>query len=116
MKKQATLPDKVRFRKLSELGCIACWKTFGAFVQGEIAHVTHAGRRAGHDATFSLCPVHHRGLLPDGLTQQQCDATFGPSFAKNKHAFEEAFGTEDELLEETNRLLNAPLIPQEPLK
>lgn len=105
MSKNHTQADLERFHRLSEMGCIACRKTFGAFVQGEIAHVTHSGRRVSHQATISLCPLHHRGLLPDGMSQEQADSTYGPSFAKNKRAFEETYGTEDELLAETDRML-----------
>jgi hypothetical protein len=97
--------DLERFRRLGELGCIACRKTFGAFVQSEVCHVTHAGRRVSHQDTFPLCPYHHRGLLPDGVNGDQAAATLGPSFAKSKREFEETFGTEDDLVKEANRMM-----------
>lgn len=39
------------------------------------------------------------------LSQKAMRELYGPSFAKSKAEFEEAFGTEQKLLEETNKWL-----------
>lgn len=97
-----TKSDKERFRQLAEMGCIVCRQNHGSFVQSEVAHVTHSGRRVGHKATIPLCPWHHRGVAPEGLTQPDMKTIYGPSFAKGKAEFEAAFGSEDSLLVATN--------------
>lgn len=97
--------DTERFRRLNEMGCIVCRQTFGAFVQSEVAHCTSRGRRIGHQATIPLCPWHHRGVPMGSLSQKAMRELYGPSFAKSKAEFEEAFGTEQKLLEETNKWL-----------
>lgn len=96
--------DKERFRKLSEMGCIVCRDMFGAFVQGEVAHLTAGGRRTGHQRTIPLCPWHHRAV-PGDMPPETMRVIYGPSFAEDKGAFERTYGTEKELLEKVDRWL-----------
>lgn len=102
-----TPADKTRFAKLNAMGCCACRISHGAFVQGEVAHVTVAGRRQGHQATISLCPWHHRAVCMGDLTTTAMERLYGPSFARSKKDFTEAFGSEAELLKHTNDWIGA---------
>ena len=72
----------------------------------EAHHLTSGGRRLGHDYTIPLGSFHHRGLLPVGMkTTHEAVERFGPSLETSKRDFIEKFGTEFELLAETNKLL-----------
>jgi hypothetical protein len=82
--------DKERFDKLKQLGCVACSK-FGRYSDPVIHHIRkHTGLslRPSHDDTIPLCPQHHN------MGNQ--------SIHLNKKSFEHMFGTEIELLKETN--------------
>jgi hypothetical protein len=82
--------DKERFSKLREIGCVACSK-LGKFSEPVIHHIrkhTGIGLRPPHDKTIPLCPEHHN--------------MGNESIHLNKAKFEELFGTELHLLDETN--------------
>lgn len=82
--------ERERFQRLSEMDCIACGR-WGV----EIHHLTDCGRRKGHMFTIPLCPEHHRlGKVSVHL---------------GKKTFERTFGTQQELLEKTNLLLDMPI-------
>jgi hypothetical protein len=83
--------EKERFNKLREIGCIACSK-LGKFSEPVIHHIrkhTGIGLRPPHDKTIPLCPLHHN--------------MGNESIHLGKSKFIDLFGTEDELLEETNQ-------------
>jgi hypothetical protein len=103
--KAHTAANVERFRRLGEMGCIVCRLSHGAFVQSEVAHLTDAGRRTGHERTIPLCPWHHRAVPSGDIPPAQMLIIYGPSFAKSKKDFVAAFGTEESLLEATNRWL-----------
>ena len=67
--------DKDRFDKLRQIGCIACLKK-GRITEPVIHH------------TIPLCPQHHN--------------MGNASVHLNKKLFEHLYGTEQELLKETN--------------
>jgi len=82
--------DKERFSKLRQIGCVACSK-LGKFSEPVIHHIrkhTGIGLRPPHDKTIPLCPEHHN--------------IGNESIHLNKTKFEELFGTEIHLLDETN--------------
>ncbi len=79
---------------------MACRKNGRFGVACDIHHLTSGGRRMGHAYTIGLCPWHHRGV-----PSPADDFGSGPSLAYSKRAFNEAYGTEITLLEETNKLL-----------
>ena len=91
--------------KVSRMGCVVCRLSFGSYVDGEVQHLTAGGRRLGHHATINLCPWHHRGATTNGMSQDYMKQIYGPSFAKSRKEFEAAFGSEEQLLEQTNRWL-----------
>jgi len=78
--------DRERFDKLKQIGCIACGST--NVVVHHIRKHTGLSLRPSHDDTIPLCPIHHN------MGNQ--------SIHLNKKAFEHLFGTELELLKETN--------------
>ncbi len=87
MKKQ----DKERFDKLKQIGCIACLKK-GLFSEPVIHHIrknTGLSIRPPHTKTIPLCPQHHN--------------MGNESVHLNKKKFYALFGSEHDLLEETNQ-------------
>jgi hypothetical protein len=103
--KAHTHADTERFSRLGEMGCQACRKNTGAFVQGEVCHETSSGRRTGHMRTFSLCPWHHRGSITPGMGDAEMRQLYGPSFAKGKRDFVETYGSESDLVKEADAWL-----------
>jgi hypothetical protein len=94
-----TKSDQRRFDKLHKLGCICCLKAGSGYRAPDIHHVLSGGRRIGNKATLPLCPEHHR--IPSNGT------VVGPSLADGSKPFHAAFGTDDELLAEVNKLIGA---------
>lgn len=98
-----------RFRLLQRMGCIACRKDGRHNPQVEIHHLTEGGRRLGHDFTVGLCSWHHRGVLecrPVYVTTSEIHRDI-PSLAISRRDFEAKYGTQRELLDEVNKLLEA---------
>ena len=93
----ATKADIRRWQSFQDIGCICCRK-YGFYSIPEVHHLVSGNRRRGHADTIPLCPYHHRGIEPP-------PAEVGPSFAAGSKPFRARFGSDDELLEETNRLL-----------
>jgi len=90
---------KERFEALSRIGCIVCRLYLGCNTEGHIHHLTGLkfralGKKASDDHTINLCPTHHLG------TSKQF-----PSVHKNPKLFLEEYGSQESLLEETNKLL-----------
>lgn len=83
--------------RFQEIGCVACRK-MGYFSLADVHHLLSGGRRRGHDFTIPLCPWHHRGIEPPPVD-------VGPSLANGSKPFRAAFGSDDELLAEVNRLI-----------
>lgn len=100
-----TKAQKRRFLRLQDVGCICCLKEGFTGVPVDVHHLVDKGYRkhsGGHDATLPLCPWHHRGEPPSGLTVSEALFVAGPSLALNKKLFVQTYGTERELLEEVN--------------
>ena len=103
-----TKAQQARFDALREIGCICCWNYVGAYRTPEIHHIVDGGYRkhsGGHDATLPLCSHHHQGVPPDGYTVEWANASLGPSLALNKREFIRVFGTERQLLETVNAMI-----------
>lgn len=101
-----TNADRKRFWQLHHLGCVACRKHVAAYRAPDVHHILSGGRRISHQATVPLCPWHHRGVVPDEFQdQRQAERILGPSMAISPAGFKGTFGTQEELLAETNRLI-----------
>ena len=112
-KKSPTKSESERMDKLSRSGCVVCRQQFGAYVDGEIHHLTSGGRRLGHDYTVCLCPWHHRGVGVGNYTPDEMRRIYGPSIAHGRGPFELAFGLEEYLLEATDRWLGTLKQPRD---
>jgi len=89
---------------ISKIGCLAC-KKVDRFRRAEVHHVVVGNRRLGHMYTIPVCDWHHRGVMPDGLSQADCREALGPSFARDKEQFTQRYGDEMKLLDQTSRLV-----------
>lgn len=82
-----TKAEKQHLSMVAELGCIIC------SMPAEIHHI-RAGMglamRNSHFNVIPLCPTHHR------------NGGYGIAFHAGKKAFEAKYGTEEELLKQTN--------------
>ena len=89
-KKEAEHMDKV-----SQLGCIVCRNTNGSITPAEIHHIEGKTKANSHFKVLPLCFEHHR-----------IGNRFRPiSRHPYKARFVKAYGTEQELLEQVNKLL-----------
>lgn len=111
-----TAEHRLRFALMQELGCVVCSVYFGKpGTPGQVHHLVDGGRRLGHDSTIMLHPWYHQGQPPRvrhagrlvQLTADQATTRYGPSLALDKPAFERRFGTELELLEMQDALIEA---------
>lgn len=83
--------ERLHLQKLTDLGCIICK------MPAEIHHLRNGmgmGQRNNHFNTLPLCPTHHR------------TGGFGIALHAGQKTWEKNFGTERELLEKTQCLLN----------
>lgn len=94
-----------RVRLLVDLGCIVTRLYFDSYAAPDIHHLTSGGRRIGDEHTIPLSPWYHRGVPIDGMSQAETERIYGPSLAKNRKAFEARFGTQEWLLEQTERAI-----------
>lgn len=98
-----TKHDLVRFRKLQDFGCIAC-RLEGHFHEPcDIHHI----KQGSHQDTIGLCPWHHRGDTIEGCSATLMRTLRGPSLRGHKRAFILAYGTEAQLLAQTNKAIEA---------
>lgn len=99
-----TKADLARFRKLQQIGCIAC-RSRGVYSQGDVHHLLSGGRRRGHQFTIPACAWHHRGQPPDDLTVAEANRYYGPSLARAPKSFRAEFGDDETLLATVNKLI-----------
>lgn len=79
-----------------QLGCVVCHLQGFPGTPAEVHHLLRGGRRIGHLHTIPLCsPGHHRN--GDGVKKI--------SRHPFKARFEQAYGTEEELLAKTRELV-----------
>lgn len=107
MKSKLGKPSKStleRWDKLQTIGCIACVLEGRVGTPGDVHHVLHAGKRVSHDNSIVLCPWHHRAV-PVGVSAKETEEILGPSLARSKREFIKRYGTERELLELVNKLI-----------
>jgi len=89
-----TRVEKQHFRKVAELGCSLCRHQGNEGTPAELHHIRRAGKRS--DASvIPLCPYHHRGSNTSihGMGRKRFESEYNI--------------TEEELLEQTESLINA---------
>lgn len=100
--KAPTKAEQHRLAWMKMDGCIACRKR-GNMRYADVHHILEGGRRVSHSHSIPLCEWHHRGI---NVFSERGDAQLlsmlGPSLAHDKKAFTAEFGTEQELLKETD--------------
>lgn len=107
--KRPTVAEAARMARLKEMPCVACeQEKFICRITNmiEVHHLLSGNKRRGHLFTIPLCLWHHRGESLDlPWTASKMRESFGPSLARASKQFHATFGTDDELLERTNKLL-----------
>lgn len=95
-KRTPTKDEKAWMDAVAAYGCIACRADGYPPRPSAIHHLLRGGRRIGHKSTIALCdPGHHQNGKPLGLVSRHPD----------KAAFEKKYGTEEQLLKRTQKLL-----------
>ncbi len=89
--------DRERANKLRDLGCIVCLNYMNVLTPPAIHHIDGQTKEGCHQKTIPLCPKHHQ----EPSNTQQWVSRHGDG----RNAFEEAYGTEQELLEMVNGLI-----------
>lgn len=97
-----------RMERFSALWALPCLTCPGCGIT-EIHHLNgggHAGqKRRGDMFTIPLGAWAHRGVPLPGAKPSTMEMLYGPSLALTSKAFHARYGTDDELLERTNKLL-----------
>ena len=101
-----TKADLKRFEIIRDIGCVACILRGIYNNPPQIHHLVEGRKRLGHQYTCGLCYWHHVGGLPTGAKQYEVEERLGPSYALSPRSFKEVFGTQRELLEFQNELIN----------
>jgi hypothetical protein len=82
--------------RIKQLPCVACLQMGITNYGVDAHHILRGGRRIGDDHVLPLCPPHHRGHLNNET-------------AVSRHpwrkAFEARYGSEEQLLEIVNEML-----------
>lgn len=102
-----TKADLARYRRMMEIGCIAC-HIDGTYSIGDVHHLVDKGTRklsGGNKSTIILCLWHHRGRVPPGHTADSATITFGPSMFHTSKLFKKVYGTQRYLLAKVNEML-----------
>lgn len=97
--KAPTKSERERWTYFPQIGCICC-RMLGTFNLPEVHHLLSGNRRRGHAFTIPLCAPHHRGV---GYRRDLHKA----SVALGSKPFHAAFGSDDALLAETDKRIEA---------
>jgi hypothetical protein len=113
MKSSLPPPTVAEARRIDEFRWIGCVVSYlhlkrrePNLAQYDVHHLVDGNRKLGWAETIPLHPWYHRGLVEIGWTAQEMREEFGPSKARNPREFSERFGSDLELLEATNALLD----------
>jgi hypothetical protein len=93
-----TKADKDRGSKLREFGCVVCALHLIEFTEAAIHHIDGQTKPGCHDLTIPLCHRHHQLKSNTGEWVSR--------HGDGRAAFEDAYGTEQELLELVNEAIN----------
>ena len=95
-----TKDEKQYLNDIASLGCLACRIAGYGPTPAEVHHPREGqgmSQRADHKSGIPLCPAHHRGTRHPQI----------PSIHRDKARFISLFGTEDALVEQTKRDVEA---------
>lgn len=84
---------------LRDMGCIICNNVHGVYTEPAIHHIDGKTKAGCHDLTIPLCPKHHQ--YKDNEKPPRWISRHGDG----RGAFEKEYGTEQELLEQVNRMI-----------
>ena len=86
-----------RMDAFQRVGCVACY-LHGRYSEPQVHHLLSGNKRRGHRYTIPMCPAHHQGIghVPD---------LHGPSLAKQSKLFHITFGSDAELLNLADMLI-----------
>jgi hypothetical protein len=98
---------EARFSALKMLPCLACEvERVPQPSVSEIHHLNFSGwagkTRLGDEYTVVLCQWHHRSVQLPGVSRLQMIHKYGPSMPGDKTQFHVAYGSDEQLLENTN--------------
>lgn len=93
-----TKDEKRWMDAITRLGCCVCLGEGLGPSKAVVHHITSGGRRRGHLHTIPLCPSHHNSGLNN---------SFIVSVHPWKSRFQARYGSEEELLERTRRMVEA---------
>lgn len=99
-----------RFRRLKEMGCIACFLSGAPNRPAEIHHLNLDGKagqkRRGDEYTIPLCRWHHQGdELIGNATPIGMAILLGPSLKLESRKFRAKYGRDDALLAKVDDLI-----------
>lgn len=106
-----TKAEAARMAKLKRMVCIACHTGTTRLINisgSEVHHLLSGNRRRGHLFTIPLCAWHHRGHIGPLWSKKYAREMLGPSLADGSKPFHAMFGSDDALLDATNKLLEKP--------
>lgn len=110
-----TQEEQARFDAIKAGNCMACMQR-GIDVSGQglvqVHHLLSGSRRIGHMATVGLCYWHHQAGLYWGMTHEEMRDHYGPSLAEGSRPFHAEFGSDAELLEMQNGILDVAEVEQ----
>ena len=94
--KSATAKESRHMNKVASMGCIVCVNLDLGETPAEIHHIGNGtmSKRATNYETIPLCHIHHR------------TGGYGVAVHSGRVQWESNFGTEQELLRQTNEWLN----------
>jgi hypothetical protein len=99
---------------LREIGCICCRLVGKRPMPAEKHHTLTTGlhgngKRRGEKFVLGLCSYHHRSAAAVGTVMARSlkEQGYGPSLADEPRAFRARFGTDNELLELQDKLIEA---------
>lgn len=90
------LNERKHYDKLTQMGCIVCKNLSYGYSAPHIHHIRHGagiGRKNPYWKAIPLCPNHH------------LNGGYGVAIHAGQKAFEQAYGSEEQLLEQVNKLL-----------
>lgn len=93
--------DKIRGKRIQAMGCIVCLEVWNTFSPAHIHHMDGQTKKGCHELTIGLCNRHHQNASDTGLWATR----HGPGRNAGKYCFESTYGTELELLEKVNKII-----------